>query len=150
MVEVVVATSIISLAFLGLVTVYNHYVKVSLNLYPEIRAAYLLEEGLEAVKFLRDSSWSSNINSVSTVNQFQLAFSSTTGWSLSTAAQPIAGGFYRIVQFQNVNRDGTNDIAAAGTNDPNSKRVNVTVYWNKGNATSSRQISTYVTNIFGN
>lgn len=150
MIEVVIAVAIISLAFLGLVTIYGHYVKASLNVHSEIRAAYLIEEGQEAVRMLRDMSWTANIAPLSTAVQYQMIFSSTTGWSLTPNAQPIAGGFYRTVQIQDVSRDNQNDIAASGTVDPNTKRVNVTVYWAQGTATSSKQISTYIANIFGN
>src|SRR3989338_1492247 len=61
LVEVLIATSIISAFLLALFGVHNLYLKTALSNGEVIKATGLAEESLEVMRFLRDSSWSANI-----------------------------------------------------------------------------------------
>src|SRR3989344_2255522 len=61
LVEVLIATSIITVFLVALFGVHSLYLKTAFSNGDIIKAAQLAEEGLEAIKFLRNTSWESNI-----------------------------------------------------------------------------------------
>lgn len=152
LVEVIVGVSILALTFTGLITAYNRYVKASTNILPTIKASYLLEEGIEVMKIFRDTSWNTYIAGQSTSTSFSLTFSTSTSlWSTTTANSLIDSQFYRTVALTGVRRDTNNDISTTtGSYDSNTRKVTVTVSWRNGSATTTRTLSTYLTNMFQN
>src|SRR3989338_3942837 len=64
LVEVVIGSSLILLALTGLITAYVFYFRAGLNNTAELQAAFLLQEGAEAVTLMRDEAWG-NISSLS-------------------------------------------------------------------------------------
>jgi Tfp pilus assembly protein PilV len=146
MVEVVIAVSIITVSILATMAVAQKSVYLSRQAFHSTQAAFLLEEGAEAVRITRDNAWT-NISGLTAGTNYYPTFGSGT-WSLSTTANTV-GIFTRKVTIANVNRDNTTqDIAAAGTNDPGTKLVTVTVSWQEGGATITKTIQFYITNIF--
>jgi len=132
LVEVVIASAIILAAVVGLLSVHSLYLKVALANAQTVKAAYLAEEGLEEIRFLRDSSWSINIANL-------------------TSTTTYIDGFQRTITLDAVYRDSSDDIVSApGTLDANTKLVSASVSWPKGGATTTKTISTYLTNIYEN
>ena len=145
MVEILVAVSIIAISILAAMAVTEKSVTVSRRALNTLQAAFLLEEGAEAVRILRDNAWA-NISSLSTSTTYYPTFSGT--WALSTTPSTV-GIFTRMVTIANVNRDGTTqDIAASGTDDPKSKLITVTVSWPDGATTISKTLQFYLMDIF--
>lgn len=146
-IEIIIGSAIISLSFLGLMAVANISLKVLEENSHNLKAAFLLEEGIEAVKILRDTDWSQNIATLSTGTNYYFEFNGTT-WQATTNNTYIDGLFERRFVVENVYRDSNDDIAASGTVDPNTKKITVYVSWPEKGATKTKYISTYISNLF--
>ncbi|MDO8565088.1 MAG: hypothetical protein Q7R67_00445 [bacterium] len=132
LVEVMIASTIILGAVVTLLGVYGLYFKTALSNAELVQAAYLAEAGIEEIRFLRDQSWSTNIASLT----------STTTW---------IDNFQRTVNLSPVYRDASDDIVSSGgTLDSNTKLVTSSVSWQASGATTTRNISTYITNLYAN
>jgi hypothetical protein len=149
LVEVLVASSIIIIFFIALVGIYNTYLKISRTNIYSIKAGYLAEEGIEAIKSLRDISWNNNIAPLSTNSDLYLTFSGGR-WVSTTTNTYIDGGFERKINISEVNRDPSNGdiVSSGGTLDSGTRLVTVTVSWLYKNSTSTRVMATYITNLY--
>ena len=74
LIEIVVGTAIISLSLVGLVTAFNVFIRTGLSNTNKIQATYIMEEGLEAVRYLRDAGYSANISSLTSGTSYYLLF----------------------------------------------------------------------------
>lgn len=145
-VEVLVAVSIMTVSILVAMAVAQKSVYVSRQAFHTTQASFLLEEGAEAVRILRDNAWS-NLSSLVVGTNYYPTFSGGT-WTLSATANTV-GIFTRKVTMANVNRDNaTKDIAGAGTNDPGTKLITVTVSWPEGGVTINKTLQFYIVDIF--
>lgn len=144
------AISILAVVLAALGSVSTKILSSSLDNTSKIQAAYLAEEGLEAVRLMRDQSWDNNIATVPTGNEFYLYYDGT-GWSATSTSLLIDGYFERVVVLRDVRRDNSQRIVdSGGSVDPNIKKVTVSVSWNSRGATTTRAISTYLANVFNN
>ena len=153
-IEILVGSAIISLVLFSIVVAFHLYIQAGLKNTEKIQAAYLLEEGIEAVRFIRDNSWSIYIDPLSTTTQYRLYFNGAF-WEITATGQPLIDGvFDRILTIEDVyRRDLDSDIVAstspdANTFDPNTKYITVNVSWAEGISTSTMEMQTYFTNIF--
>ncbi len=146
-VEILVAASIITLTILSATVVAQKSIYVSRQALNATQAAYLLEEGAEAVRIYRDNTWT-NISGMTVGTNYYPLFSGGT-WTFPTSASTI-GIFTRKVVISNVNRDNsTKDIVTSGgTVDAGTKLVTVTVSWNEGTNVITKTLPFYITNIF--
>ena len=145
MVEVVVATSIILVSVLAAMSVAQKSIYVSRESLHMTQSAYLLEEGAEVVRILRDNAWI-NISSLTVGTNYYPTFSGGT-WILSTGANTI-GIFTRKVTIASVNRNGNQDISTTGTNDTGTKLITITVSWLEGGNIINKILQFYITDIF--
>lgn len=146
-VEILIASTIVSVALIALVLATGRAVDISIESVERVQAAFLLEEGAESVKLVRDGAWSSISNLVAGTTYY-LSFNGTQ-WTLSTTNPGAIGIFTRTVVFSTVTRNAsTSDIAASGTNDINTKLATVTVSWNSVAGTRSESMQFYLSNIF--
>ena len=122
-------------------------------------ALYLLDEGVEAVRFLRDGSFDLNIVPLSVGTTYYLTTTSANaGWTLSTSPIQILSEYEVTVLLDDVyRRNADNDIVPLSspdvkTLDPNARKVTVVASWNdtRSNATSSATTTTYITRLFDN
>jgi type II secretory pathway pseudopilin PulG len=146
LVEVIVSATIVTLILSGLIAAYNLYFKTALANLRHVQAVFLAEEGAEALRFLRDASWS-NLSSLTVNNTYYVIFQNGN-WQITTNNIFVDGIFERKFVLNNVNRDGTDDIVPTGTLDPNTKKVTVSISWGKGVATTTKSLEFYLTNIF--
>ncbi len=149
MIEMIVGAAVLSTTLLGISTFFQATLKVSNTTKSAIQGDYLLEEGIEAVKLLRDTNYTNNLKTLATATDHYL-FWTGTAWATTTVNTFVDGQFERKFTVANVNRDSTDDITPVGTYDPDAKLVTVLVSWSANGATTTRSISTYVTNIFDN
>src|SRR3989344_2779148 len=148
LVEVLIAASIILFFVISLTGVHSIYLRTALKNGNVIKATYLAEEGIEAARFLRNSSWHANIAILILDSSYGMVFDGTT-WRASTTNMSIDGMFVRTIVFSAVYRDSFQDIVTSGgTLDPNTLKVTSTVSWDSPGASSNKVISTYLTNIF--
>ncbi len=150
LVEVLVATSIILAFLLGLLGAHSLYLRTAFSNGEVIKASMLAEESLEAIRFLRDSSWDTNILPLSLDTDYYLVFNAGS-WQTSTENIFVDNLFERKVRFSAVYRDASSDIiTSGGTLDPDTLLVVSGVSWLKSGATTTKSISTYLTNILDN
>lgn len=147
LVEVVVATSIILVFLLALFGVNNLYLKSAFLNTDSIKATFLAEEGLEAMRFLRNSSWEDNILPLSAGTNYNLIFLSNA-WIVNSSSDYVDNLFERRAVLSDVYRDVLDDIVTSGgTLDPYTKMVTINVSWSTRGATTTKSISTYLSNI---
>lgn len=146
MIEVIVGAAIISTSLVGVILVFGGLTRLAQENLRYLQASYLLEETAEVVRLFRDTGWPTmaNLNPATT---YYLQFAGGR-WATSTTPSLIDGAFARTFSVTPVNRDANDNIAQAGTNDPNTKLVNVSVAWLQGGATTTRAASFYLTNLF--
>lgn len=149
LVEALIAIFIIVFCILAIWRVYVFFIKTSLSNSKFFQGTFLADEGVEAVKFMRDSGWSSNIASLTPETPYSLVFDGVK-WEATSTISYIDGVFDRRAIFSEVYRDTDGDIADSGTLDQGTRKVQITVSWSKDSSTSTREITTYVSNLFKN
>lgn len=149
LIEIVIASTIVSLTILSLGYVFSLSTRINGETVERVRATALAEEGLEVVRYLRDYGWTSKIAPLSVSTTYYLAFAtSTSQWSVTTTPQVIDGLFTRTIVLSPVARDGSDNIVTSGgTVDAGTLKATSQVTWK---ASSSVQVSTYITNMFNN
>lgn len=145
--EIVVAVAVIALSIFGFLTVAGVSLKTLRANTNNIQAAFLLEEGVEAVRILRDSGWDANVSPLNAETNYYLSFNGTT-WEATTTNIFIDNFFERKFIADNVYRDSNDDIAVSGTLDPSTKKIIVSVSWLSQTGTTTKSISTYMTKLF--
>jgi prepilin-type N-terminal cleavage/methylation domain-containing protein len=154
LVEVLIGAAIIAVAFVAIMNAYGFFMTLETRTANLAKASLMAEEGLEVVRFNRDSSWNANILTKSTTTTYYLTFATSTKvWSFGTSPAS-EDGFMRTVNFYDVKReDGVDsgDIKpTGGTYSPNTKKITVSVSWNEKGVATSKSISTYLSNIYDN
>lgn len=148
MVEVLIASSIILVTVVVLLGVHSLYLRTALSNSSAVQAAYLAEEGVEVMRYLRDASWSQNIAPLSLDTPYGLAFSNA--W-VTNATSTWIGNFNRTITLSAVERDAQSDIVSSGgVVDANTKLLTVSVSWAEREATTTKSVSTYLTNLHDN
>ncbi len=152
LVEVLVAAAIIMTSVVAVIGAYGGLTSLSIKNTARVQSAMLLEEGAEAVKMMRDSSWSQNIATRTNGTAYGLVWGSTTGWRATSTVPLVDGFFYRTVTFSAVSRDNTtfNPVTSGGTVDSGTRKATVAVAWWDGTATTTKSIEMYIYNRFNN
>ncbi len=150
--EIVIVVSLITLVISACVGAVNLYVTLSLKNTDSIKVGYLLEEGIEAVKIIRDNDYTTYITPLTASSTYYLLMNNTA-WVATTTPVLINNMFVRTISFSNVYRNSDDDIitsGSGGTLDSGTKLLTVTVSWRDAvsKATTSKSISTYITNLF--
>ncbi len=149
LVEIVVGASIIAVIAWAATSTYSTYISYALANQKNIQASYLIEEGQEVFSYFRNESWSGNIAPLSTTTTYYVSWIGTD-WIATTTPQYIDGEFLRSITIGDVKRDGSDRISNSGTNDTNARKITSTVSYWQGHSTTTRSISTYITNIYAN
>ncbi len=144
-IEVVIVASIIIVSILTAMSVTQKAIYVSRQALHTSQAAFLLEEGAETVRIIRDNAWS-NISALNVGTDYYSVFSGS--WTLSATPSTV-GIFTRTINIANVNRDAsTEDITSSGVNDTGTKLITITVSWTEGGIVVNKTLSFYIMNIF--
>ncbi len=150
MVEILVAIFVFSIVLGSLITASNQYLIGAGDNLKSAKAAYIAEEGIEAVKIIRDTNWSTITalsNNINYYLYFDTSSSTNNTWKATTTASLIDSSFTRTFQLEAVYRDSNGRIQSSGTLDTNTKKVTVTVSWSLRSSTTTNSLSTYITNI---
>ncbi|MEK7606400.1 MAG: hypothetical protein AAB458_02295 [Patescibacteria group bacterium] len=147
LIEAVIASAIMVLVTLGIVAAQAYLVRSTSTATDLIQAQYLLEEGFEAIRLIRDNDWAT-IEGLSNNVAYTLSFNGAV-WSATTTMGIINNRFDRRVTLYPVYRDSSSrDIAESGTLDPLTRRIEVSIAWFDRSATSTRTGTTYLTDLF--
>jgi len=157
LVEIVVAAGIISFSLVSIIGIAGQALAFSQQGLDTYIAGTLLEEGAEAVRSVRDTSWLTIQNLSPLPTTYYPSFCPGGAWTLlnttATASPPctqeIVGNFTRTISVAPVSRD-TNDniVSSGGTLDTGTKLVTVTVSWQEHGVTMTKTLSFYLLNIF--
>ncbi|MCK9344662.1 MAG: hypothetical protein M0P64_00870 [Candidatus Pacebacteria bacterium] len=147
MLEVVVAVGVLATALLGISAYFQQSLRVSQTALHTTQAAFLLDEGIEAVRIFRDGHWN-NISGLTVGTPYYLVWNGTT-WATSTTPSLVEGLFDRTIVVSNVNRDLNQDIVTSGgTTDTAFKKATITVSWDERGSTITKTASMYIANMF--
>ncbi len=126
-VEILIAVSIIVIFVLVAMTVAQKSIYISRQALHATQAAFLLEEGAENTRIIRDNNWEDLV-------------------ALNTSEQ--IGIFNRSVVVSEVSRNEITGDIGSGVVDPRTKLITVTVSWPEGGQTISKTLQFYVADIF--
>jgi type II secretory pathway pseudopilin PulG len=150
LIEVVVGAAIVGGALIGVMASFNVLVKAGLHNTAKVQSAFYVEEAAEALRYLRDESWTTNLKTLSTSTPHYLAFSGGA-WQLSTTPSSF-DGFTRTIVLSDVYRDNTTkSITSGGAGsmiDQDARKYEIEITY-PGAATSTR-VSGYLTNVLNN
>lgn len=149
LIEIVVGVSIVSICLFGLAAISELSLKSMGEALKSTKASFLLEEGMEAVKILRDAGWSQNLAVITPGEKKYLNFNGA-GWQLNSSNLYIDDIFERSFVLENVYRDSNDDITLSGTLDPDIRKITVSVAWYGRKGTTTKEITGYIANLFNN
>lgn len=151
LVEVIIGAAIIASSFVAIIGVYATLTRYSYQAVPRIQAAMLAEEGIEAVRSMRDTGYDANIGTLSAGTTYYLSWDSGASAFITTTTPSLIDGiFTRTLTVDNAYRNGSYNLATSGTLDANTKLVTIAVSWQERNATTTHTLMTYVSNVFSN
>jgi Tfp pilus assembly protein PilV len=152
-VEVLIASAIIMTSVVSIMGVYGGLTSIAIRNTSKVQAGMLLDEGAEALRFMRDVSWNTNINPLINGTTYTLYWDHTVsnyGWRATTTKDLIDDQFDRTFVLSAVNRDATtfNIVSSGGILDTGTRRATITVSWFDGVATTSKSIVMYLFNTY--
>jgi type II secretory pathway pseudopilin PulG len=145
-VEVLVGVAIFALVVVFLAATLNLFFDNATHVREESKAAFLASEGIEMVRFVRDTNW----NTIAALNNGTSYYLDIDPGTIALGATPevVDGTYTRTVTFAAVYRDGSDDIVPSGTPgavvDTGSRYVTVTLAW----GSESYTLTALLTNIF--
>jgi len=135
--------SIITVAIVAMIVLVTQNIKLSRFAMESVQVEYLLQDGAEAVKTIRDDAWV-NLSSLAYDTDYYLSFVDGA-WSATSTPSSI-GIFTRSFSLGQVYRDNvTYDIASSGTADNKTMLVVVKTVWDSHVGFGSKELSFYVT-----
>lgn len=150
-VEILIAISIFTIILGSLITTSNMYLSGAQANLTSTKGAYIAQEGIEAIKTMRDFSWD-NVGDLIDNTDYYLYFdtSSTTNfvWKATSTASYIDSIFVRTFKINSVYRDLNGRIVeSGGILDANTKKVSVAVSWMSKSSTTTKNLTTYIADI---
>ena len=142
--EIIISVALVSVSLFSLAAVGRLAFRATSESLVNIRAAFLAEEGIEALRSIRDDNWP-NISSLIPDQPYHLSFSGGI-WKATTPPQLIDGEFTRTFIMQPVYRDAGGNIASSGDPDPEARRVVLDV---ARGADKKTELVSYLVNLFG-
>ncbi len=145
LIEIIIATAIVSATLAGFLQVSILSVRLLRAEQYNLEAVLLAQEGMEAVRSVRDESWTNNIVPL-VYGTIYYPVIVNSKWTMSTSNPGLFNNRYtRQIVFSQVFRNGTDDIASSGTPDDGTRKITVTVSWEGKNI----QLVMYLTNFQG-
>lgn len=150
LIEIVVGVAIISVALAGIITAFNLYLKSGFTNTQKAKAVFLAEEGVEALRFIRDNGWTANITSLSTGVTYYFEFSDSI-WKSTTTPEIISNRYSRSFVLDDAyRRVGDSDLVASSSAsskaiDSEARQATVKVIWGENNVI---EMTTYLMNLF--
>jgi Tfp pilus assembly protein PilV len=114
LIEVMIAAAIISSSVLASVGVFGTIARLQYRNTARIQASFLADEGIEAVKTLRNASWNTNIKNLTIGSKYYLYWNNHS-WNINASTTLIDGQFSRYFTLNNVYRDSNFNIVASTT-----------------------------------
>jgi hypothetical protein len=127
-VEVAIGVSIAALVLVYAMTTIGLFINAGRTASERTKAVYLVEDGFELLRYVRDGSW----NTISGLSSNTTYYLSVTGTGVYVVTTPqTIDGFTRSFRISNVYRNSSDDIVASTTSgssaDTSSKYITMTV-----------------------
>ncbi len=148
-IEIVVSAAIIATAVTGIAGAWQLYLKVSNLSNRYAQATMLVEEASEALSVMRDTNWTSTINSLA-VNTTYYLYWNGASYTGTTTQQISQNNYIRTIVFQPIVRDANFNIATSGTTDLKTRKVIITVYPFGSASTTLAQAELLLHNVYNN
>lgn len=148
MVELIVISAVLSIIVIAASYVAKKSIEVSSRTIHTMEASFLLEEGVEVMRILRDTNFDNiDPNLVGSNDQYLTLVSNT--WSLIDTPQNN-GIFTRIINIYPVYRDSTTSdiVKSGGVLDSGTAFITVTVSWQEGTEILTKNLSFYLSDLF--
>lgn len=149
--EIVIGAAIVAVAVTAVSSAWVFYSKLSGESTRTNQGALLLEEGNEALQYMRDKGWTANIANLSLNTTYYLVWNGSD-YEATTTATLINSSYTRTISFTPVRRDSSDNIVSSGgTIDTGTRLATINIY--PQNATTGPAIlqgQTLVHNIFSN
>ena len=148
-VEIIIAIVIIVSVFGMILSFFSLDVKNSERNRTRLRAILLAQEAMEAVRNFRDNTtWSGNGPGTLVFGSNYHPVVASSGWSIISGSENIEI-FTRNIVFYNVSRginDNIESVYNSTNNDPDTKKIIVTVSWSDRYGPASESLTSYITN----
>lgn len=142
LIEVIVALGLFAILAAGVFNITTSSYKNFYGTGDKQSLTEYAQEGVEAVRSIRDNSWQS-IEDVSETGDKGLTKDSNGYWDFSGTSDSL-GVLTRKVSIEDVSRDDEGEIVTSGgTNDPNTKKLTVTI---SGSGISDYVLTSYLSN----
>ncbi|MFA5934902.1 MAG: hypothetical protein WC827_03405 [Candidatus Paceibacterota bacterium] len=149
LVEVLVAIFIFTIVLSSLILVSNMYLSGAGDSIKLTQASYIAEEGIEAVKTIRDDNWT-KISDITSGQAYYLYFNTASSTWQATTTKIYTDSFLRSFVLNNAVRNSiTKDISDSGVEDPKTKKLTVSVSWYGKAGTTTKSLETYITDVVG-
>lgn len=152
-IEIIVALTVFGIVVLTIAQFSQVFLRATRLVSERTQAVFLAQEAIEAVRHLRDVSWTDNIATLASGTMYYVTFTSSTPvYAITTTEQPLQLGiFERIITPYDVLRDANDDITqSGGTTDTSTMRFMIDVSWIHYGTTSTESIELYLTDLFEN
>ena len=151
LVEVVVASGIIALAFAGFLRLQGSFLTTKKDSTDKVRATYRAEEALEAVRRIRDChTWPKFTRHHVIGQKYYPLIAAGNDWDLASTSgsgQLIDVSYYQYVTFASTTRDAQGVITGTCSTTPcgdiDTRKVTSTITW--GSPVKTVAIDTYLT-----
>ena len=148
-VEILVAITILAVVSVAFISLVSTSFKIIYLTRQNIEADSIARETVEAVRGFRDQTdWGVNglgIISFGSDYHPEIISGPPSQWSLALGEE-IINEFTRKIVFERVYRDVNDNISSSGTEDTDTKKITVTVSWQRGSQNYQTEIITYFTN----
>jgi len=150
-IEAIVVISIISISFASLFGAAVFFFRSGLLATHQVQAIFLLDESAEAVRFLRDESFATNIAPLTGAGPMYLEIDGS-GWSTTGTSNLIDNRYTRTIEVTEVYRKNSDDTIVPATSadpktlDTGTVEVTATVTWDSSTLTAT----TYVADLYEN
>lgn len=150
LIEVIVVIFVATVLLFSISQVAALSFRISSEKKLEYRAVLYVQEGIEAVRAMRDESWAAKIAPLTASTTYYF-IPTANSWTLSTSDPgKLDGAFTRALVSQPMHRDASDNLVPAGTPgsvyDPDTKRVSVGVMWDAVGRTRNLSTDFYITN----
>ncbi len=150
LIEIVIASSILLTVVIFIFSAFTLSLSTSVKNTAHVQAAFLLEEGNEALRNMRDWGFTEYIGSLAYGTSYRLVFENKH-WQATTTNTFIDGKFDRTFTLMEVRRDADHNVVSSGGNvDTGIRKVVVSVSWLDNVATTTKTMESYVSDIFSN
>lgn len=150
LVEIIIASSVITLTLVVLISVYSMVAKFALSNVRVLKATILAEEAVEVLGYMRDAGYASNIALLNNGTTYRI-FWDGTKWISLTSSVLLEERYDVAFVLSPVYRDANfNVVSNGGTLDLGSRKAVITVSWREGQASSTKSLETYLFNTFNN